>query len=289
MGTGWVSITYDPTADACSTPAPAPVTSASTSTHGYWLVGSDGASSTSARRVLRFDGRLRLQRPVVGISPPKTTVVTGSTHPTAASSLSVMPASMARSRASGCIPPGRDFPNSLNAPIVGMVPSADGGGYFMVASDGGVFAFGDANFEGSCPGIGGCAGTAVAVMPDASGNGYWLVTKPGTSTASVTPPTTAPRDHRVAGDLGRPYAQWRRIMDPHRQRHGLRWQRRCLSGAPEDRTVDCSRPWPSSPRPTVRAMGGRLNGAVENFGDAPKDGSMIGTHLNGVIVAATGF
>ena len=33
---------------------------------------------------------------------------------------------------------------SLNAPIVGMVPSNDGGGYFMVASDGGVFAFGDA-------------------------------------------------------------------------------------------------------------------------------------------------
>ena len=49
----------------------------------------------------------------------------------------------------------------------------------MVASDGGVFAFGDARFEGSCPGIGGCTG-AVAVMPDHSGNGYWLVTKSGT-------------------------------------------------------------------------------------------------------------
>ena len=67
----------------------------------------------------------------------------------------------------------------LNAPIVGMVPSADGGGYFMVASDGGVFAFGDAQFEGSCPGIGGCAGAAVSVMPDATGNGYWVVTATG--------------------------------------------------------------------------------------------------------------
>ena len=57
-----------------------------------------------------------------------------------------------------------------------MVPSSDGGGYFMVASDGGVFAFGDARFEGSCPGMGGCSGAAVAVVPDASGNGYWLVT-----------------------------------------------------------------------------------------------------------------
>ena len=67
----------------------------------------------------------------------------------------------------GLHPAGSGLPNSLNAPIVGMVPSHDQGGYFMVASDGGVFAFGDAHFAGSCPGIGGCSGAAVAVMPDA--------------------------------------------------------------------------------------------------------------------------
>ena len=49
----------------------------------------------------------------------------------------------------------------------------------MVASDGEVFAFGDTHFAGGCPGIGGCSGTAVAVMPDASGNGYWLVSSSG--------------------------------------------------------------------------------------------------------------
>ena len=49
----------------------------------------------------------------------------------------------------------------------------------MVASDGGVFAFGDAHFAGSCPGIGGCSGAAVAVVPDASGEGYWVVTQTG--------------------------------------------------------------------------------------------------------------
>src|SRR6202012_496207 len=59
---------------------------------------------------------------------------------------------------SGLQPAGSGRPRSLNAPIVGMVPSADGGGYFMVASDGGVFAFGDAHFAGSCPGMGGCSG-----------------------------------------------------------------------------------------------------------------------------------
>ena len=34
------------------------------------------------------------------------------------------------------------------------------------------------------------------------------------------------------------------------------------------------------PRPTA---------AVESFGDAPNDGSMSGTHLNGSIIAATGW
>jgi hypothetical protein len=49
----------------------------------------------------------------------------------------------------------------------------------MAASDGGVFTFGNAKFEGSCPGIGGCSGADEAVMPDASGNGYWLVADAG--------------------------------------------------------------------------------------------------------------
>ena len=54
----------------------------------------------------------------------------------------------------GLNPAGSGLPNSLNAPIVGMVPSNDDGGYFMVASDGGVFAFGDARFAGSAPASG---------------------------------------------------------------------------------------------------------------------------------------
>lgn len=38
---------------------------------------------------------------------------------------------------------------SLNKPIVGMAPTITGLGYWLVASDGGVFAFGDAKFHGS--------------------------------------------------------------------------------------------------------------------------------------------
>jgi hypothetical protein len=66
----------------------------------------------------------------------------------------------------------------LNKPIVGMSPTADGLGYWLVASDGGIFTFGDAAFYGSTgnlrlnqPIIG------IAVTPD--GGGYWMVASDG--------------------------------------------------------------------------------------------------------------
>ena len=33
------------------------------------------------------------------------------------------------------------------------MPTVDGGGYWLIGSDGGVFAFGDAGFIGSLPGL----------------------------------------------------------------------------------------------------------------------------------------
>ena len=66
----------------------------------------------------------------------------------------------------------------LNAPIVGMAATPDGAGYWLVAADGGIFAFGDASFHGSlgalhlnAPIVG------MAATPD--GNGYWLVAADG--------------------------------------------------------------------------------------------------------------
>jgi len=41
----------------------------------------------------------------------------------------------------------------LNKPIVGLMSTFDGGGYWEMATDGGIFAFGDALFEGSMGGI----------------------------------------------------------------------------------------------------------------------------------------
>ena len=63
-------------------------------------------------------------------------------------------------------------------PMVGMAPTPDGRGYWMAASDGGVFTFGDATFHGS---LGGLALhrpiVGMAATPD--GGGYWLVASDG--------------------------------------------------------------------------------------------------------------
>ncbi|MGH9023770.1 MAG: hypothetical protein ACRDV9_11850, partial [Acidimicrobiia bacterium] len=51
-------------------------------------------------------------------------------------------------------------------------------GYYMVASDGGIFAFGDARFSGS---MGGKPLNAPvqSLVPDSDGTGYWLVASDG--------------------------------------------------------------------------------------------------------------
>ena len=40
----------------------------------------------------------------------------------------------------------------LNAPVVGIAATPDGGGYWLIARDGGVFNYGDAGFLGSMGG-----------------------------------------------------------------------------------------------------------------------------------------
>ena len=78
---------------------------------------------------------------------------------------------------------GQDFCGStggiaLNKPVVGMAALAGQGGYWLVASDGGVFSYGNAQFYGStgslrlnAPVVG------MAATPD--GGGYWLVASDG--------------------------------------------------------------------------------------------------------------
>ena len=41
--------------------------------------------------------------------------------------------------------------------------------------------------------------------------------------------------------------------------------------------------------PTLRSWVASANGSVYTYGDAPNDGSEAGQHLNGSIIAATGW
>jgi hypothetical protein len=61
---------------------------------------------------------------------------------------------------------------------VPMAPTPGGGGYWLVASDGGIFAFGDARFRGSTGSIR-LNQPIVAMAPTPGGGGYWLVASDG--------------------------------------------------------------------------------------------------------------
>ena len=67
---------------------------------------------------------------------------------------------------------------SLNKPIVAMVATPDGRGYWLVASDGGVFPYGDAAFYGSTGGMS-LKNPIVTMAPTPDGRGYWLVASDG--------------------------------------------------------------------------------------------------------------
>ena len=59
-----------------------------------------------------------------------------------------------------------------------MTATPSGKGYWLVASDGGIFAFGDARFHGSTGNIH-LAQPVVGMTATPSGKGYWLVASDG--------------------------------------------------------------------------------------------------------------
>lgn len=283
--------------NAASTPTPAPTptpTPAPTPTsHGYWLVGSDGGIFTfGSAPFYGSTGSLTLVRPVVGM----TLTADRAGYWLVASDGGIF--TFGDAGFFGSLPGMGYAPaqspgvgKKLNAPIVGMVPSFDGGGYFLVGSDGGVFAFGDAKFEGSCPGIGGCSGAAVTVMPDASGKGYWLVTatghvyafgdatafgQPGPQSSPVTSATRTPDGMGYwilfANGTVDAFGDATKLGGPVNQAGGLDPATAIFA------TTDGQGYWVTT-----------ATGAIFTFGDAPNDGGTATTHLNGSIIAGTGF
>ncbi|HET9077508.1 MAG TPA: CAP domain-containing protein [Acidimicrobiales bacterium] len=63
-------------------------------------------------------------------------------------------------------------------PVVAMAPTPDAKGYWMTASDGGVFTFGDARFFGSTGGMH-LSRPIVGMAATSDGGGYWLVGSDG--------------------------------------------------------------------------------------------------------------
>ena len=122
---------------------------------------------------------------------------TGSSPPTAASSPSATPRSTAR-----------PAPSTLNQPIVGMASTPLGHGYWFVASDGGIFSFGDATFHGSTGAIDAQPADRRHGRRRPPGTGYWFVAADGGVFSFGD--AHVPRLGRTAAAQRRPSSAWRR-------------------------------------------------------------------------------
>ena len=307
VSSGTVQLVVNPPPSAPTPPAPTPpvpptptptpppvVTSPSpTVSHGYWLVGSDGGIFTfGSAQFYGSTGNLHLQRPVVGITPTAGDLG----YWLVASDGGIFSFGNAGFYGSipglGISPAGSGGPRSLNAGIVGMVPSYDGQGYFMVGADGGVFTFGDARFEGSCVDLGGCAGgAAVAVVPDSTGDGYWVITVGG----DVTP-------FGDAAAYGSPGPIPGTVVSAVRTPDGGGYYVLFANGevfAYGDATYrggaygEVGGTNPAAAIFTTANGDGywivSANGSVITEGDAPYEGGANNLHLNGAIIAGTGW
>ena len=135
---------------------------------GYWLVATDGGSSTTGTRRSTAPPAASTSTSPSWAWPRRPTAgATGWWPPTAASSPTATPSSTARPGA--CTSTSRSW---------AWQPTPDGGGYWLVASDGGIFAYGDAQFYGSTGGIHlDQPIVGMAAMPD--GAGYWFTAADG--------------------------------------------------------------------------------------------------------------
>ncbi len=136
------------------------------------------------RHVRRVAGQPCTSTPRSSASPPRpTAVATGWSRPTAASSPSATPPS-----------PGRWADLASTPRSSGIAATPDGGGYWLVAADGGVFTFGDATFAGSLGSRDAQRARSSAWRPRPTGaaTGWWRPT--AASSPSATP--------RFAGSLG---------------------------------------------------------------------------------------
>ena len=179
---------------------------------------------------------------------------------------------------------------TLNRPVVGMAPTADGNGYWLVSSDGGVFTFGDAGFAGSSGGIV-LAQPIVGMAADAATGGYWLVARDGGVFAFDAPFDGSmggtPLDQPIVGMAATPDGggYWLVASDGGLFAFGDAAFRGSMGGQPLNAPVVGMAGTPDGGGYWLVAR----DGGMFSFGDAAFHGSMGGQFLNAAItgVAAT--
>ncbi len=160
--------------------------------YGWDLGAASGGSYQVPGQTGVFKRDFRSGTALVNTGSSTVTVPLGATYLDASgntvSSVTLAAVSGAVLRASGGSPSGPPGPSigfygsiggtPLVRPVVGMASTPDGHGYWMVASDGGIFAFGDAPFYGS---IGGTplVRPVVGMASTPDGHGYWMVASDG--------------------------------------------------------------------------------------------------------------
>ena len=110
-----------------------------------------------------------------------------------------------------------------------MAATPDGKGYWLVAADGGVFAYGDAGFYGSMGGSSLVAPVVgMAATPD--GKGYWLGPPTEGCSRLAMPRFTGRWVAGSSPDLssGSPPPGWKGLLAGRRRWRGLRLRRRSI-------------------------------------------------------------
>ncbi len=169
-----------------------------------------------------------------------------------------------------------------------VIPTSTGGGYWQVASDGGVFSYGDARFYGSLPGINVRVDNIIGMARTPTNNGYWLVGRDGVVFAfgdapfAGSLPGLGVRVTNIVGmaptRTGKGY--WLVGSDGGVFAFGDAGFFGSMGGKPLNAPVEGIAPTPSNAGYWLAAR----DGGIFAFGDAPFLGSMGGKPLNAPVV-----
>jgi GH25 family lysozyme M1 (1,4-beta-N-acetylmuramidase) len=176
---------------------------------------------------------------------------------------------------------GSSAPSDLPSPsdYVGIASSADGGGYWIVIGDGGVFTFGDAAFHGSAEPFH-LAMPAVGIAATHDGGGYWVVAADGGAFAFGDAPFLGSMGGKtlnghVVGIAGTSSGYWMTAVDGGLFGFGEAFYG-SMGGKPLNAPVVGIAATPSGHGYWLVAS----DGGMFSFGDAQFYGSMGGKALN---------